>query len=182
MTAVAEDWMEEQATADPSTTAQPTKPTRRWQPTAKSLAKQNAQATGDGDCGAIEERAREDDDVGGVKESASSMLGAKPGSRPNWGDADSEDEDQLVATAGCVERTGSRWVPTQRSAVQAPKGRRAFDPDLVAFMGEDALKDEKQFEEQLKYVPQWVAEKARSLRPVMFPRDGKPSCAKKGHC
>jgi len=181
MTAVAEDWVEEQATADTSGRAQSAKPTRRWQPTAKSLAKQNVQATADVDCGATEETARENNVVEEVKDTASSMLGAKPGRRPNWGDADSEDEDQLVATAGRVERTGNRWVPAQRSAVRAPKGRQSFDPDLVAFMGEDALKDEEKCEEQLKYVPQWVAEKARSLWPVMFPRDCESSGAK-GRC
>jgi len=174
MMAVAEDWVEEQATTDPSATTQATKPTRRWQPTQK----ENAEAIVESNDKVIEETVREQDCAGAAKETAASMLGAKPGKRPNWGDADSEDEDQLVATAGCVERTGGRWVDSQRSAVQAPKSRRAFDPDLVAFMGEDALKDEGKFEEQLKYVPQWVAEKARSLRHVMFPRDREPSGAK----
>jgi len=176
MTAVAEDWVDEHATADPSATSQPTKPTRRWQPTAKSMAKLNAQVAVDRDGSAMAETAREEDVVEAAKEPTSSMLGATPGRRPNWGDADSEDEDQLVATAGCVERTRPRWVPTQRSAVPA-KGRRAFDPDLVAFMGEDALKDVDKFEEQLKYVPQWVADKARSLRPIMFPPSNEKDCS-----
>eukprot|EP00933_Yihiella_yeosuensis_P042091 TRINITY_DN36596_c0_g1_i1.p2 TRINITY_DN36596_c0_g1~~TRINITY_DN36596_c0_g1_i1.p2 ORF type:complete len:107 (+),score=19.84 TRINITY_DN36596_c0_g1_i1:475-795(+) len=73
------------------------------------------------------------------------------GQRPNWGDAESSDED-------IPPRGGAKGA--SKTTASGP----SWDEDLSAFMGQECTLDDRVFEDQLKRVPQWVEEKARSQR------------------
>lgn len=109
------------------------------------------------------------------------------------GRADSKGSDQHSTGAASAARPSSKQSPIAAAQPAEPSSKQShagmqrqhsteaseqgteessWDEDLVAFMGEDALRDDAQFEEQLKYVPKWVAEKAlRRRRQLMRPMD-----------
>lgn len=96
----------------------------------------------------------------------------KNGQRQNWGDAESSDEeDHPIAVRSIIkEKNYKRADVTPSTSGRPADDDSAWDEDLVAFMGEAALKDEAKFEEQLKYVPTWVREKAlRRRKQLMRP-------------
>jgi len=162
-----------------------------------------------------------------LRQAIAPLFGNKIGERPNWGDAESSDEDRndrpaavkrlarpahlnaalknTETTTASMQRAGAKArqnvknasppsSPEPRScdvegvsaaaaaqsaaASKAPaKSRRPLaaaggakgDEDLSAFIGEDALHDDKKFEEAIKYVPTWVREKALRQRKQSRP-------------
>lgn len=74
------------------------------------------------------------------------------------------------AAASAAERPGKQQTEPESGSSEAAAAPRAhptlsdWDEDLIAFMGEEALLDDSKFEEQLRYVPEWVAEKAAKRR------------------
>jgi len=59
---------------------------------------------------------------------------------------------------------------------EVEKIQNGWDPDIVAYMGREALDgSQEQFEEQLKYVPGWVADKAKAEMHVRQRRPGRSS-------
>lgn len=103
-----------------------------------------------------------------LKKAMLPILGPRSRGRPCWGDAESDDEDSARNAQDAADAMfRGPYEPRAQASVPAcvrPESRRAcLDPDVVAFLGDEPLSD-GEFEEQLKYVPQWVVDKARRQR------------------
>lgn len=136
-----------------------------------------------------------------LRKAIAPLFGAK-GERPNWGDAESSDEDRPAAVArpgrpahltAALKKNAAAETMRAAGAAARDKVRESKEPEgsgadgaapkavaedgkwgaeLEGFLGEDALKDSAKFEEQLKYAPTWVRDKAlRRRKQLMRPTD-----------
>jgi len=114
-----------------------------------------------------------------VRQAIAPLFGNRTGERPNWGDAESSDEDRPVAVARpgrsahltAALKKSSDMAPASQTRADSGHGDGAkdeWDEDLAAFISGPSLGDDAKFEQELKYVPTWVREKALRRRKQLL--------------